>query len=452
MLLGGPGNDVLRGGEGRDVLLGGGGRDDLNGQRGADRLNGQRGADVLQGGPGRDRLLGGAGVDSCADLAGRTRARSCETGLLLLERAMDRWKSQEADEFVYSLLVELDCVEGIACIRPKKLPVVVNVRPGVAPESELHTAEGLFERAAEAIAASGTARFDAETGLPTVIRGFGDRAELVVVSDIQLRDDLRAAYDEAVGNWAASGIDDYSFEFQHLCFCPGIVSVRVEVEDGGIVNASPVDEPIDDEAVWVPEARTIDEHLARIGELLDGLFISVNAEFDPATGVPTSYGFDQSRLIADEELSVVIDDFTPVPFAVDDPQPGALAIVTVQGIEVNREIAESLDALLDAAAADGFNFSGGGFRDPAAQIALRRANCGTSDYAIWEMPASQCSPPTARPGQSLHETGHAVDFTNDGSLITSRASAPFAWLEANAAAFGFFNHPAEPWHGSINGN
>ena len=30
---------------------------------------------------------------------------------------------------------------------------------------------------------------------------------------------------------------------------------------------------------------------------------SVNADFDPATGVPTSYGFDQSRLIADTPVA-----------------------------------------------------------------------------------------------------------------------------------------------------
>ena len=454
LLRGGPGNDVLRGGEGRDVLLGGGGHDDLNGQRGADRLNGQRGADVLQGGPGRDRLLGGAGVDTCADLAGRTRTRSCETGTLLLERALERWTAIGMTEYVYARSVAEACDEGFVCAAVLTGPDVVRVRDGIAvgerADTVAHTAEELFDEAAAAMRAGGRAHFDAVTGFPLLI----DVAEVgtVHLGDLERRDDLRAAHGEAVSNWAASGFEDYSFEFQHICFCPGIVTVRVDVQAGEIVAETPVDEPVEGEAAWVPEGQTVDEHLARIGELLDGVFISVNADFDPASGVPTSYGFDQSHLIADEELSVVIENFVPTPVVIEDPPDGGLAIVTVQGIEVNSEIAESLDGLLDAAAADGFNFSGGGFRDPAAQIALRQANCGTSEYAIWEMPASECSPPTARPGQSLHETGHAVDFTNDGALITSRATASFAWLEANAAAFGFFNHPAEPWHWSINGN
>jgi LAS superfamily LD-carboxypeptidase LdcB len=67
------------------------------------------------------------------------------------------------------------------------------------------------------------------------------------------------------------------------------------------------------------------------------------------------------------------------------------------------------------------------------------------------MPASQCSPPTARPGTSMHERGLAIDFTSSGKLITSHADKAFVWLAANAARFGFYNLPSEPWHWSING-
>ncbi|MBA2438157.1 MAG: D-alanyl-D-alanine carboxypeptidase family protein [Acidimicrobiia bacterium] len=138
------------------------------------------------------------------------------------------------------------------------------------------------------------------------------------------------------------------------------------------------------------------------------------------------------------------------------PPPASIAgsgpIVSVSGIRVSSQIADQLRALLDDAAADGHAFSGGGYRDPSAQVALRRSNCGSSDYAVYSMPASQCSPPTARPGASMHEQGLAVDFTYNGSLITSRSDPGFIWLDANAASFGFYNLPAEPWHWSTNGN
>jgi LAS superfamily LD-carboxypeptidase LdcB len=67
------------------------------------------------------------------------------------------------------------------------------------------------------------------------------------------------------------------------------------------------------------------------------------------------------------------------------------------------------------------------------------------------MPASQCRPPTARPGTSQHEKGLAIDFTYNGRLIRSRSSAGYQWLAANAAAYGFKNLPSEPWHWSTTG-
>lgn len=131
---------------------------------------------------------------------------------------------------------------------------------------------------------------------------------------------------------------------------------------------------------------------------------------------------------------------------------GGTNLATVRGITVAASIAANLDAMLGAAANDGFVLGGGGYRDPSAQIAVRRANCGTSDYAIYEMPASQCSPPTARPGTSMHERGLAIDFTWQGRVIGSRSSPAFQWLARNAARYGFYNLPSEPWHWSTNGN
>ncbi|MGK2928925.1 MAG: D-alanyl-D-alanine carboxypeptidase family protein [Acidimicrobiales bacterium] len=131
---------------------------------------------------------------------------------------------------------------------------------------------------------------------------------------------------------------------------------------------------------------------------------------------------------------------------------GSGSIVSVRGIRVHRSIAGQLASLLSAAEAGGISMSGGGYRDPAGQIAVRRNNCGTSNYAVYQMPASSCSPPTARPGQSMHEQGLAVDFTYGGRTINSRSSPAFRWMAANAASYGFYNLPSEPWHWSVNGN
>ena len=137
------------------------------------------------------------------------------------------------------------------------------------------------------------------------------------------------------------------------------------------------------------------------------------------------------------------------------PAPGGLATVSCPGggsITVAGSISGNVQALLNDAAADGVILCGGGYRDPQEQIELRRAHCGTSNYAIYEMPASQCSPPTAIPGTSMHEQGLAIDFTCNGGGTVSSGDECWDWLQANAVGYGLYNLPSEPWHWSTNGN
>jgi hypothetical protein len=130
---------------------------------------------------------------------------------------------------------------------------------------------------------------------------------------------------------------------------------------------------------------------------------------------------------------------------------GADELETVEGIRVHRSIAADVEALLAHARRDGVELSGWGWRDGDVQIRLRREHCGTSQYAIYEMPSSQCSPPTARPGRSQHERGLAIDFTYFGGSISTRQSPGYVWLSQNAGAYGFKNLPSEPWHWSTTG-
>lgn len=125
---------------------------------------------------------------------------------------------------------------------------------------------------------------------------------------------------------------------------------------------------------------------------------------------------------------------------------------TVQGITVHASLADDLGALLAAAAADGVTLSGWGYRNTDRQIELRVAHCGPTYYDIWVRSASTCRPPTAVPGRSMHEQGRAIDFTYAGRTITSRSNPGFAWLSDNAATYGLFNLPSEPWHWSTTGS
>ncbi len=136
-----------------------------------------------------------------------------------------------------------------------------------------------------------------------------------------------------------------------------------------------------------------------------------------------------------------------------NPSLGSASCPGGGSITVASSIAGSLQSMLNAASSSGIRLCGGGYRSSDGQIQTRMNNCGTSYYAIYEMPASQCSPPTARPGQSMHERGLAVDFTcNGGGVIGSHSSPCFQWLAGNASSYGFYNLPSEPWHWSSNGN
>jgi len=136
---------------------------------------------------------------------------------------------------------------------------------------------------------------------------------------------------------------------------------------------------------------------------------------------------------------------------VDGPVTEGDVVRTRSGIRVHPCLAETVDALVAAARADGVELGGGGWRSPEQQIALRRAHCGPSDADIYDKPASACSPNTARPGSSRHERGLAIDFTSDGRSLGS-GSAAYAWLVEHAGAYGLENLPGEPWHWSFDGS
>ena len=131
---------------------------------------------------------------------------------------------------------------------------------------------------------------------------------------------------------------------------------------------------------------------------------------------------------------------------------GNLCLTTVRTITVACSIASQLDKMLGAAQGDGFTLTGQGYRSPEGQIAVRRTNCGSSQYAIYQEPPNDCSPPTAYPGTSMHEQGLAIDFMWNGSLLSSHSNPAWQWLNTNAATYGFYNLPSESWHWSVNGH
>ena len=117
---------------------------------------------------------------------------------------------------------------------------------------------------------------------------------------------------------------------------------------------------------------------------------------------------------------------------------------------IHRCLKNSVEKLLTAhnAQTTADNHLGGWvWRSNQRQTELRKKHCGTSNYDIYEKPASQCNPPTAQPGYSSHQDGLAIDFyCKNHSLSKTNCGEAFRWLDCNAARYGLINLPSEAWH------
>lgn len=115
-----------------------------------------------------------------------------------------------------------------------------------------------------------------------------------------------------------------------------------------------------------------------------------------------------------------------------DGTPVRLQLVTVNGRPVAGFTAAAFHAMRAAAAQAGHRLVViSGFRTMAEQTYLfecfKSGKCNGGHIA-------------APPGFSSHQSGRALD-------LNARAGGNLAWLEANAASFGFLRTvPSEPWH------
>jgi hypothetical protein len=119
--------------------------------------------------------------------------------------------------------------------------------------------------------------------------------------------------------------------------------------------------------------------------------------------------------------------------------------------DVNVSIAKKTVDMVRAAQSAGVTLTGGGYRTFDEQVALRGKNGCPDTYTS---SASTCDTPTARPGESNHEEGTAIDFDGidkQGRNCTNPGNKTWDWLRANASRFGFTQLSSECWHWSVGG-
>jgi len=116
-------------------------------------------------------------------------------------------------------------------------------------------------------------------------------------------------------------------------------------------------------------------------------------------------------------------------------------------INVCKSISINLSKMLTDARAAGYYLTGSGYRTKEEQQALRVEH-GCADPKLG---SGSCTPQTAQPGHSKHESGKAVDFRCNSAKMTS-TSVCFIWLKNNASNYTFYNLGGEPWHWSDDGH
>lgn len=127
------------------------------------------------------------------------------------------------------------------------------------------------------------------------------------------------------------------------------------------------------------------------------------------------------------------------------------------GFDVNVSIAQSMANMVRAARQEGVELTpvSSAYRDFDHQARLR-VNNGCPD--VYYSSASSCVTDTARPGESNHEEGLAIDFagiskcpSRSGNRCVSPNNSKWNWLEANARQYGLNPLRTEAWHWSVTG-
>lgn len=121
-------------------------------------------------------------------------------------------------------------------------------------------------------------------------------------------------------------------------------------------------------------------------------------------------------------------------------------LFNLEGHKLNKFIYFQTKSVLKDARNAGHNIKlNSAFRSCQEQNQLRSSNCSSTS-----LPAESCSPPTEKPGDSLHNYGMAVDFKCEGYPVFG-SSPCYKWLRDNASKYKFLQREEEPWHWSLTG-
>lgn len=203
--------------------------------------------------------------------------------------------------------------------------------------------------------------------------------------------------------------------------------------------------------------------LTKFQDLEESVINSPTISSDFQMPVEKAYSFDVSSIYQDIMVGQVSDNLWVLankdfPLPKDfEPRVAVLARVKQKygNTRVSEVIHKDLVAMFEAAKADGIGLVlSSGYRDYSFQASLFQQEVnkvGEEEANLW----------VARPGESEHQTGLAVDITTEAVDLKLTQdfdkTDAFRWLRANAWRFGFIlrypdgltqttGYSYEPWH------
>jgi len=118
-----------------------------------------------------------------------------------------------------------------------------------------------------------------------------------------------ARLEEARRRWAARQPEAYVVTYTRHCFCPpqyrGPFAVTVRDGEPAEVAYEGEGEPMDE--ALAEAALTVDDFFDVVADAYARRAAAVHAEYDPATGQPTTLQLDYHEQVADEELGFTLE-------------------------------------------------------------------------------------------------------------------------------------------------
>jgi len=123
-------------------------------------------------------------------------------------------------------------------------------------------------------------------------------------------DTNRQDFMAALQKWRAAGIHDYNFSLDQSCLCPGVQPVSVTVQNDAVQSARNLKDGTPVAASVLGRLPSLDGILQKIEAAYAQPAEHITLTLNPEYGYPERVFIDYSTMIADEELSYQISNFT----------------------------------------------------------------------------------------------------------------------------------------------